>query len=89
MTGTMIEGLAMFSGLLGGLLPSDMGDLTSNTSLMFTISPPLLESSSIRSSRLIGLLKMFLGPDIWTLDDCVYSVITNRGKQKSGLKKAG
>ena len=68
-TGTMIDGLVMFSGLRGGL--AEMGDmLVSNTSLMLTISPPLLESSSIKSSRLIGLLKMFLGPEIFSLDDC-------------------
>ena len=63
-TGTMIEGLVITSGLAGGL-PGDMVvALFSNTSLMLTSSPPLLESSSIRSSRVMGLLKMFLGPEI-------------------------
>ena len=57
----MIEGLVIDGGLL-------LADMLSKTSLMLTISPPLLESSSIRSSREIGLLKMFLGPEIWTLD---------------------
>ena len=57
----MIEGLVIDGGLL-------LADMVSKTSLMLTISPPLLESSSIRSSREIGLLKMFLGPEIWTLD---------------------
>ena len=36
-------------------------DAVSNTSFMLTISPPPL-SSSIRSSRVIGLLQRFLGP---------------------------
>ena len=61
----MIDGLVELSGLPG----IEEDPLMLNTSLMLTISPPLLESSSIRSSRVIGLLKMFLGPEIWTLND--------------------
>ena len=57
----MMEGLRLklsFSSHLGG---EEDADAVSNTSFMLTISPPLL-SSSIRSSRVIGLLQRFLGP---------------------------